>query len=350
MKLRLSCVLPLALAVFCCGGLRSETSHGDKGEPSVLVEISPARQHVIERRLVVYGHLQVDPINQSSIVISHDGTVDRVDVRAGQRVSKGTAIATLVTAPAARMQFEQAKAQLEFARQDLARLQGLMVQKLATTDQVAGAENTLKQAESAFATQQQLRTGQENETIIAPFDGIVVKLLANPGDRLVSGNAVAVLANEKSLLVTLGLEPEEASAVKSGQPVAIRSPFLSSLLLRGTIDRVHALTDPSTRLVDAIVRLSETESHGLTLGMAIEGSILLRESKSIALPRSAVLRDDGGDYIFVVKDSIAHRIAVTVGDEQQGLVAVAGGVKESDSVVVTGNYELHDGMKVRIKQ
>ena len=317
--------------------------------PSVLVETRPAAKHVIAKQLVVYGRLQVDPSNQRSIVTPRDGTVGGINVRVGQRVLTGASIVQLITAPAARMQYEQAKAQLEFARQELSRLQRLMTQRLATIDQVAAAENSLKQSESAFATQQQLGTGQEAETIAAPFDGIVVKLLVGPGDHIAAGGAVALLANEKSLLVALGVEPEEADLVHPGQRVVLRSPFNPTFAIKGTIDRVHALTDPATRLVDAVVRLNETETKGLTLGMAIEGTIVLREANAIAVPRSAVLHDDKGDYIFVIKGTTAHRIMVTVGDQQDDLAAIQGDVKEHDAVVVIGNYELQDGMRIRAK-
>jgi hypothetical protein len=51
----------------------------------------------------------------------------------------------------------------------------------------------------------------------------------------------------------------------------------------------------------------------------------------------------------VVEGTTAHRIRVTVGDQQDDLVAIQGDVKEHDAVVVTGNYELQDGMRIRAK-
>lgn len=349
MKLSLlSSLVSISILASSSQGIRAQGDepHGEK-QQSVLVETAPAAKRLIARRIVVYGRVQVDPSNQRSIVAPREGTADRIMVRVGQRISKGASIVELITAPTARMQFDQAKTQLDFARKDLVRLQRLMAQRLATNDQVAAADNAVKQAESAFVTQKQLGTGQERETIAAPYDGIVVKLLVAPGEHLTAGAAVAIIAEGKALLVTLGLEPEEAGAVQPGMRVDIHSPFLPALAIKGTVDQVHAMTDPTTRLVDAVIRFDEADTKDLALGMTIEGSIVLKEVNSITVPRRAVLHDDKGDYLFIVSDATAHRVAVTTGAAQDDAVAIEGQIKDGDLVVVTGNYELQDGMKTR---
>jgi len=60
-----------------------------------------------------------------------------------------------------------------------------------------------------------------------------------------------------------------------------------------------------------------------------------------------VLKDGRGDYLYQVSDGHAKRVAVTVGVESGGIVAVSGNLDGHLKVVVLGNYELKDGMVVR---
>jgi hypothetical protein len=82
-------------------------------------------------------------------------------------------------------------------------------------------------------------------------------------------------------------------------------------------------------------------------GMRVKGAIQVGEHKAWAVQRQAVLTDDQGAYIFQVSQGRARRVNVSKGEESQGLVAISGAMDTNLPVVVLGNYELQDGMKVR---
>ena len=81
--------------------------------------------------------------------------------------------------------------------------------------------------------------------------------------------------------------------------------------------------------------------------MQVRGEITLTSASTWTVPRSAVLRDARGAYIFQVKDGRARRVAVQTGVETDRVTEIRGGFEPSLPVVVTGNYELEDGMAVR---
>ena len=83
------------------------------------------------------------------------------------------------------------------------------------------------------------------------------------------------------------------------------------------------------------------------LGIRIKGTITVKEETSLAVPRSAVLKDAQGAYLFIVQNGRAHRVRIeTTGSDEGDLVAVKGPLKAGDAVVSVGNYELKDGMAV----
>jgi multidrug efflux pump subunit AcrA (membrane-fusion protein) len=92
-----------------------------------------------------------------------------------------------------------------------------------------------------------------------------------------------------------------------------------------------------------------SESAPLVIGNRIKGTITLRQETTLAVPRSAVLRDAAGAHLFVIRESRAYRVSVTTGIEEGDLVAVQGPLIVGEPVVVTGNYELKDGMAVKVE-
>ena len=107
------------------------------------------------------------------------------------------------------------------------------------------------------------------------------------------------------------------------------------------------MINPTTRLVDVIVSIPRTEADHLTLGSLVQGKIQLVAKPFLVAPRSAVLEDERGAYVFRVKDGRARRVKVAVEMVEGDIVAVSGPLKPGDAIAYEGNYELSDGMKVK---
>ena len=85
----------------------------------------------------------------------------------------------------------------------------------------------------------------------------------------------------------------------------------------------------------------------MILGSRILGRIHLASHPALVVPRSAVLGEAPAAYVYTVHEGKARRIPVQTGLVADGQIEVAGALKAGDLVVVSGNYELGDGMAVR---
>ncbi len=316
--------------------------------PSVRVRTVKVARHRLSDTLTAFGVVRPNPESQTTRDASYSAFVTRVDVTLGQPVNKGEPLLELRTAPSARAAYLSARANVRFARQALRRKRHLLHQKLATHSDVDTAEKNLQMAQAAFAAQQALGTGHKTRVIRAPFSGIVSSLPVKPGNEVREGTQLFQLARRDSLEVALGVEPNEVGRVHIGMPVAVQELFGSAPAVDARVDQVNAVVDPKTRLVDVIVRLQGKQAQPFLPGMRVKGSLTLRSGHTLAVPRTAVLHDNRGDYLFIVRHGKAHRVHVRTGLESRGLIAVAGKVKPGDRVVVSGNYELSDGMAVRM--
>ncbi|MES1953214.1 efflux RND transporter periplasmic adaptor subunit [Salinisphaera hydrothermalis] len=316
-------------------------------QPSALVQTAAVKRQHVNQTINAFGEVRPDPQSQITRDAAYAAFVEQLDVTLGQPVHKGDPLLTLRTAPAARAKYLSAKAQVRFAQKSLARKKKLLKQRLATHADVDAAEQALATARTALATQKALGTGDPTRVIKAPFSGIVSQLPVQPGNEVQTGTRLFQLAKRDSLQVALGIEPDEASRVKKGMSIRVIPLFAGGNGVATQVARVNAVVDPSTRLVNIVVRLSGQQAQPFLPGMRVKGVLTLASQSQLTVPRSAVLHDNHGDYVFIVHNGTAHRVNVKTGAENDGRLGVNGALKAGQQVVVKGNYELSDGMAVR---
>ncbi len=315
--------------------------------PIATVRTTPLRQHELAETITGYGTVSADPRATININFPAAGQITRLWVSQGEVVPKGAPLVELSLNPADALGYTQASTNLDFAKAELARVQSMADQQLATRSQLDQARKNVTDAQNALATQRKLGTGSGSRTIKAPFDGIVSMVGIALGDRIQAGATALQLARHDRLHVIVGIEPEEMSRVRPGMSVLVFPVFNSRLTVSGRVEKVFGMINPQTRLVDVSVALMPNRSAGLVPGTRVRGVITLNRSKGYAVSRNAVLKDAGGSYLFVVKSGRAHRVAVSTGVESDGIIAVTGKIAAGNRIVVLGNYELHDKMPVR---
>ncbi len=314
---------------------------------SALVRTQPLVQQVLAESISSYGIVSVDPLNTESINLPRAGRVTRLLVGQGEVVKKGTPLLQMETSPQESVNYEQARSAVDLAKGELARVQNLLTQQLATRSQLANAQKSLSDAEAALAAQEKLGTGTPSEIIRAPFHGIVNVVQLSQGDRIQAGAPAMQLSRIDRLRIVLGIEPEDARKVRRGMPVKLVPVFDNTRSAAGVVTTVNGMINPQTGLVDLLVVLKPGQAFRLMPGTRIQGLITLSSRRGFVVPRQAVLSDAKGPYIFVVRSGRAHRIDVRTKGESSGLVGISGSFEKQDRVVVLGNYELLEGMGVR---
>lgn len=308
------------------------------------VQIAPVARAALTEAVTAYGEVIADPQASQSLNFPRPGQVIRVSVAEGQAVRAGQALVQFSTDPASAAAFDQAQAAVEFAHGELVRLQSLAAQHLATASQVAAARKGLVDAQAALDAARRLGEGRRMDTVRAPYDGVVENLQVKAGERLPAGAPLLVLARQGALLVRLGVEPGRAYRVKPGMLVHL-APVFGGPPVDARVSRVSGQLNPKTRLVDVLVPVAG--APGLLPGAPVTATIAVGKTEGWTVPRSAVLDAGGRAYLFQVAGGHARRVAVSKELETDRRVQVAGPLNPRLPVVVTGNYELKDGMAVR---
>lgn len=336
--------LVLSMTVLLVSPLASASPAADV--PSVLIKSASVHRQTMPDTLTAYGSVMPVTGATENISFARPVQIVRLLVATGQVVKRGEPLLLISTDASVLATYRQAASAETYAQSELKRMEELMAQQLATQSQVAVARKALLDAQANLAAQRGSGNSIENQTVKAPFDALVSSIVVQQGDRIQSGAPAMQLARSGSLRALIGVEPEDVSRVHAGMPIRLVSVFASEHMLNAKVSKVYGAINPQTRLVDVEATLSGSVI-GFLSGMQVRGVIDLGAKSDWAVPRSAVLRDALGAYLFQVKDGHAKRVKVSTGVESSDMVAVSGPLDDTLKVVVLGNYELQDGMPVR---
>jgi hypothetical protein len=98
--------------------------------------------------------------------------------------------------------------------------------------------------------------------------------------------------------------------------------------------------------VDADIAVSSQLLQGEAFGARIEVGRL----QGWLVPREAYLTDAQGGYVYQVAQGKAMRVAVRLVGSDRGVSVVDGPIDASRPLVTQGNYQLRDGMAVRVQE
>lgn len=315
-------------------------------EPSVSVKTEMPQRKAMAETITAYGTVVPDTGAIETISLPRQVRIDHLRVAVGQIVKPGESLIDLATDATTSASFHQAETAVLFARGELQRLQDMAARRLATRSQVAAAQKSLDDAEAALAAAKEQGAGLGCETLKSPFTAVVAAIGVQQGDRVQAGTALMQLARAGLLRATLGIEPEDIKRVRPGMEVDLAPVFGSGKTVRAKVAKVFGIINPQTRLVDISIQLTNN-TEGLMPGMQVRGVLQIRTLNGWAIPRSALLRDERGAYLFQVAAGHAKRVEVKPGIENRLQVLVTGPLEPAQRVVVQGNYELKDGMAVR---
>jgi membrane fusion protein, multidrug efflux system len=337
--------LALMLLALTSAGCTSATGASGTSEgPSVLVQTIRVQEGSLPRIVRAYGSAQANSADRDSVTVTLPATVESVYVRVGEDVSKGAALLRLAPTPQSESSYAQAVSALHVASELVRRTTELYQQHLATRQQLSSAEKGRTDARSALeALEAQGAAGPT--TVRAPFSGIVTTISTSAHAIASVGSVLLELVRPDALVLNVGVAPSEASQIKPGDRVSVRAvgaqqSVSSSVTMRG------AVVDATTGLVPVQISLP---AGALLPGQWAEARITVGQAHGYVVPHEAVLvDDDGGTYVVQVHHGLAKIVHVRVLAALGARDTVSGAIDGLAPLVLSGNYQLSDGMRIRL--
>ena len=312
--------------------------------PSVLVKLTPLKQGGLPQVLTVYGSVASATSARRTLMAPLSAAVTDIYVRRGQIVDKGTPVIKLQPSPAAASSYAQAQSSLKVAKELEARTRSLVASHLATQDQLVQAQKTVSDAQSSLAALQAQGAGGSG-VLRAPVTGIVTAIDTTPGAIVSEGSGLLQLAEPSGLVLQAGAIPSEAASIDTDDPVTL-SPIGGGQTLSAKVLFRGALVESSNGLVPVEIALPPGKA---LLGEMFRADIDVGEIKGYVVPHQAILVNDSGKpYVVQAENMTAKKVPVTVLGADGSRDVIAGALNANAPVVLSGNYQLDDGTRIRL--
>ncbi|MGI8956053.1 MAG: efflux RND transporter periplasmic adaptor subunit [Chthoniobacterales bacterium] len=330
----------------CSGGSSAKQGSGaDSGPPVARVTLAPLEQKTISAKVTAYGSVITQPGKNNAVSVPYETRVRHVLVAPGESVTAGQALVAIDPSPQTKLQLAEARQAVQAAQKELNQVQQKFNLKLATNQELAVGKKNAENAQLQLQTLQQQGAASE-QTVKAGMAGLVGNVNVQDGQIVPTGSPLVDLVARNEIEVKLGVEPEDALHVQTGQAVTLYQVHLiNAKPIAGQVRLITQRIDPNTRLIDVYVSLPNESS--LLLDSYFRAELQTKAHEALVVPRSAVLPEGDKHILYTVQNQHAVRHEVQVGLENTSEIEViAQDLRAGQSVVVKGNYELSDGMAV----
>ena len=290
---------------------------------------------------------QLKPISASVVSPSVDGTVEKINVQAGQSVNEGDVLMTIYT-DALDSAVSEAQPAAAAAQEDLntAKVALAAAQAAPTTDSdgstgpsdanananaVSTAQRNLASAQAAL---EQATAKAAERTVKAPSSGSIVELNAKVGATVTGGMIMGEsdtsggkqcmqIADLSKMKVTVQVGEKDIAKIAVGQSANVTYPAFPDIVSQGTVTAIASVANSDsssgsggsvTFNVDILI---EAPDSRLKPGMTAEVSVVTEKLDDVVMvPTMALMTEDGEHYyVNLATDSEGkktRRVKVTV--------------------------------------
>ena len=318
------------------------------------------------------------------------GRVEQMAVEEGMKVKKGDTLAVIehndlkALLASREAQALRTAAELDESRADLwekeredRRVSRLFAQRSVTPEESEKASAGHKKAVARVAALEaavklmKANIDEIKATIVtmhlyAPFDGTVVEKQGEIGEIIsptamsssLGRTAVVTIANLEKMDVETKIHESNLWRIALGQPALVSVSAIPSKRYRGRLRQVLPMSDRANAVVKVKVEILDPDDR-LFPELAATVHFLRSETVNspdagrsyLFVPTSAVFREDGHDFVWVIHDdNTLRKRLVEVVSTTNDAARVESGLKLNDAVVLNPTKNLLELEMVRIDQ
>ncbi|AWM13757.1 efflux RND transporter periplasmic adaptor subunit [Flavobacterium sediminis] len=318
----------------------------DDNQKLALITTFTAKDSIFDH----YLELQADVQTKENIVLNAEyaGTLQKVYVTEGQKVSKGQTLAKIDDGGLSQ-QLAQLEIQANLAKTTYERQENLWNQKIGSEIQYLQAKSNYEAQAKAVA---QLQSQIAKTYVKAPFSGTIDDVITDQGSAVAPGTQLIRIVNLSNMYLEAEVPEKYVGSVKKGTDVNVNIPVLNEVFTT-KINQASDYINPGNRSFKILINITNKKG---TIKPNLTSKISIKDytnPKVIAVPLSIVSENaEGEQYVYITEKQennlVAKKVIVKTGKTQGDLVEILEGIKDGDQIVKEGARSVKDGQKVSI--
>lgn len=323
---------------------------------AAIIKLDDTKRYPLVRTMTIkdsafthYIEIQGNVDTKENILIfpEYSGVLTQLNVKAGQKVSKGQVLARIDDGGMS-AQLAQAEAKLALDKTTFDRQKNLWDQKI-------GSEIQYLQTQTAFQSQQkavkQMQAQLAKTVIRAPFTGTIDEVIAERGQVVAPGQELFRIVNLGNMYVTANVPENYLSQLKLGASVEV---YLNAIgkTYKGKVRQVGTFINPNNRTFGIEISVPNPDNLLRPNQVAVLKIEDYTSKDALLIPENIIVENATNQkLVFVVTNEqepkVAQRI-IEVGYTSGAMVEVKAGLKAGEVIVTEGAKALADGANVEI--
>ena len=297
--------------------------------------------------------------NEEVIVSSEvDGIVKNLRVNEGSSVSKGMVLVEInetdyrlevIRADAA---LRQAEASLANAKLEYERKASLYKEELVTKQQfddisarLALADGELDRAKAGLSLAKEKLSKTK---IYSPLEGIIREKRLTKGDYVRNGSQLLWIVQTDPLKLSFTVSEKDMGRLKIGQDVLFKVDTYPDTEFKGRLGTIYPSLEEKTRTLQ-VEALVPNHDNRLKPGLFAKVTLYTGQARDIVVvPITAVLYEDSRVKVFIAEGERAKERPVKIGTKYGEYLEIVEGIQKGEMVVVAGQNNLAEGVKMNV--
>ncbi len=318
----------------------------DIKKEEALVTVLRVKDTLFNHYLEIQGN--VDTKENILVQPEFQGTLIALNVKAGQKVSKGQVLGRIDDAGLSQ-QVASLENQYTLAKTTFERQKNLWNQKIGSEMQYLQAQTQMISAQRGVA---QIKAQLAKTEIKAPFSGTIDAVYVEKGQVVApSSQGLMRIVNLSNMYVSTTVPETYIGKLKVGTEVAV---FLTSLgkTYKGKVRQIGNFINPSNRSFGIEVSIPNPENLLRPNQVAKLQIIDYSKNNTVVLPTNCILSNgDGTKYVYVAdkingKTAVAKKVEITIGQSSENVTEILSGLAANDVIVIEGFNILAVGTKL----
>jgi len=352
---RICFILFLAVFLFAAAmGLSCSKKKEVKAEKIINVKVWTTQKQAVRPYIEAVGSLK--PNEEVVISPEVDGILKDIRVDEGTQVTKGTVLAVIsdtdyrLNAESARAGVKQAEASLANIRIEYRRKETLLKEELVTRQQfddvstrLTIASRDLDRAKTVLSL-----TGERlGKTVIrSPLTGTVKEKIASAGDFARAGVPIMRIVQIDPLKLSFSIAEKDMGAMKEGQDVVFTVDPFPGKEFTGRLSVIYPGLDERSRTLQ-VEALVSNPSLALKSGLFTRVKVYTAAPRdSVVIPITSILYEGTRVKVFLMEANTARERIIGIGKKYGEMMEVTEGLKAGEQLIVVGQNNLLEGVKV----
>lgn len=334
MKYSIFFIAAAAVALYGCSKGEEAAHEAAPQLPAVGVDVV----HAADVHQIKNYTATVEAENLNNIAPVSPNRIKTIAVEVGDPVRAGQVLVTLDNSAA-----DQLRINLEQTEREYNRACRLLEIGSGTQQAVDQLASQLAGLRSQYANM------VENTELRSPISGVVTARNFDPGD-FSGGQAILTVGQlSPKVKILLSVSENDFASIHNGMGVEVNLDAFPGDTFRGTVERIHPTIDPATRTFVVEVAVPNADAR-LRPGMFARVNIDLGSRPNVVVPDRAVVKQtgSGNKYVYVLHDGTVSYNRVELGRRLDDAYEIISGVADGDTVVISGQNRLADGVAVEV--